>query len=505
MAHFAAVTRETFPAFDLYAELEVSRHASVEVIEAAYRTLAKSHHPDVARPRDGERIKRLNLARAWLSDPVRRRRYDAATRAEATPSRAATTPKASRASRTASAAAAGQAAAERSPWTSTAKAFGPNTDEVRRFLADLRALDEARATAIRDGRAAIDPIAYAVARHVAFMEGRGSRRDEWLLAREAASVIARGKLGDSPLTPVVSDVVAEVAGAITVRDLLSRNDFAVLLEPWAWRGDARSAAGSGGLAPPIVPAEPAAAGGPPAAPLQDSPPPIGPVAGAAPAVRSREAQRGRVRAGRGAASMLATRPAAFAVVALIAIVSVVLATSGPKPDVAVAGRTDAPTALSSMAGVASSPLVTAPGIPSPSQVIGGSTATPADTSPPSPSTGAAPVATPRVTARPPVTTGPTPIPTLAPTPVPTARPSPAPAVPTLAPTPSPSPPVFCQVISLIGENSANAQVLWSTAGFTGTVSFSPSVPPHYKIGWQSLAAGDSVLCTSGIAVQDVAP
>jgi hypothetical protein len=48
-------------------------------------------------------------------------------------------------------------------------------------------------------------------------------------------------------------------------------------------------------------------------------------------------------------------------------------------------------------------------------------------------------------------------------------------------------------------------VQWEGYGFTGTVAFSPSTPPQYFIAWQSLTVGESVLCTSGITVQEVAP
>jgi curved DNA-binding protein CbpA len=46
----------------------------VGAIEAAYRSLVKRHHPDVAASADDQRMKRLNLARDWLTDPIRRRR-----------------------------------------------------------------------------------------------------------------------------------------------------------------------------------------------------------------------------------------------------------------------------------------------------------------------------------------------------------------------------------------------------------------------------------------------
>ena len=67
---------EAIPEFDLYRELEVDPNATTETIEAAWRSLAKRFHPDVARATDAERIARLNLAHDWLADPERRRRYD---------------------------------------------------------------------------------------------------------------------------------------------------------------------------------------------------------------------------------------------------------------------------------------------------------------------------------------------------------------------------------------------------------------------------------------------
>jgi hypothetical protein len=74
-------TPEHVPDFDLYAELEVAPTASAATIDAAWRSLVKRHHPDAARttpaaePTDA-RIRRLNIAHGWLSDPERRERYD---------------------------------------------------------------------------------------------------------------------------------------------------------------------------------------------------------------------------------------------------------------------------------------------------------------------------------------------------------------------------------------------------------------------------------------------
>lgn len=62
-----------------YETLGVSEKAPSEVIRAAYKVLMQSHHPD----KDGssndaiETTKRINLAYEVLSDPIKRRAYDA--------------------------------------------------------------------------------------------------------------------------------------------------------------------------------------------------------------------------------------------------------------------------------------------------------------------------------------------------------------------------------------------------------------------------------------------
>jgi len=70
------------PDFDLYRALEVDREASVETIEAAFRSLVRRHHPDVAPDRREAlaRTKQLNIAREWLTDPKLRAAYDRASR-----------------------------------------------------------------------------------------------------------------------------------------------------------------------------------------------------------------------------------------------------------------------------------------------------------------------------------------------------------------------------------------------------------------------------------------
>lgn len=65
------------PGTDHYEVLHVARHASPPVIEAAYRALARKHHPDAGTEPDERRMMQLTWAYAVLSDPARRARHDA--------------------------------------------------------------------------------------------------------------------------------------------------------------------------------------------------------------------------------------------------------------------------------------------------------------------------------------------------------------------------------------------------------------------------------------------
>lgn len=63
---------------DFYDALGVSRTASQEEIQRAYRTLARKYHPDVNKdPGAEDRFKEVSEAYQVLSDPQTRRRYDA--------------------------------------------------------------------------------------------------------------------------------------------------------------------------------------------------------------------------------------------------------------------------------------------------------------------------------------------------------------------------------------------------------------------------------------------
>src|SRR5262249_32470504 len=63
----------------LYEILQVDPRAEPEVLEAAFRRLARKYHPDVSPSADSvERMKELNAAYRVLRDPARRADYDRA-------------------------------------------------------------------------------------------------------------------------------------------------------------------------------------------------------------------------------------------------------------------------------------------------------------------------------------------------------------------------------------------------------------------------------------------
>jgi curved DNA-binding protein CbpA len=60
----------------LYEVLMLHPTATLEVINAVYRQLAKQHHPDHAGPSGQKRMAEVNEAYAILSNPEKRARYD---------------------------------------------------------------------------------------------------------------------------------------------------------------------------------------------------------------------------------------------------------------------------------------------------------------------------------------------------------------------------------------------------------------------------------------------
>lgn len=64
----------------LYEVLEVSENASKEIIEKAYKVLAKKYHPDLQTPENKpvaeKKMKEINEAYGILSDEIKRREYD---------------------------------------------------------------------------------------------------------------------------------------------------------------------------------------------------------------------------------------------------------------------------------------------------------------------------------------------------------------------------------------------------------------------------------------------
>ena len=66
---------------DFYRILEVDRKASIDVIEKAYKVLAKKYHPDLQTTQEAkkiaeEKIKTINEAYEILKDEEKRRKYD---------------------------------------------------------------------------------------------------------------------------------------------------------------------------------------------------------------------------------------------------------------------------------------------------------------------------------------------------------------------------------------------------------------------------------------------
>ena len=63
---------------DYYQTLGVAKNASDKELKQAYRKLARKYHPDVAKTKDaGDRFREATEAYEVLSDPEKRKTYDA--------------------------------------------------------------------------------------------------------------------------------------------------------------------------------------------------------------------------------------------------------------------------------------------------------------------------------------------------------------------------------------------------------------------------------------------
>lgn len=82
----SANSPEAVPLKDYYRILEVHQEASSEVIERAYRTLARKYHPDSFPPEQRDwatrKMQEINEAHAVLTDPHRRAHYTRTRRQE---------------------------------------------------------------------------------------------------------------------------------------------------------------------------------------------------------------------------------------------------------------------------------------------------------------------------------------------------------------------------------------------------------------------------------------
>lgn len=74
------------PLKDYYRILQVHPDASLEVIDRAYKTLARKHHPDSLPPEQqawaNQKMQEINEARSVLMDPIRRAEYARCRRKE---------------------------------------------------------------------------------------------------------------------------------------------------------------------------------------------------------------------------------------------------------------------------------------------------------------------------------------------------------------------------------------------------------------------------------------
>ena len=113
--------------------------------------------------------------------------------------------------------------------------FGPNAPSVAAFLEELVGLDSKRALTVSNGRMLAESRGYGIARDRVRSIAQDARPSEWQSARAAAAARARHQLDSSALSGRVVEAIADMAGAIAVRDLISPEHFDTLLVPWTRR------------------------------------------------------------------------------------------------------------------------------------------------------------------------------------------------------------------------------------------------------------------------------
>jgi hypothetical protein len=110
-----------------------------------------------------------------------------------------------------------------------------NAEALAAFLEELRLLDSRRAFVVSNSAMLARDLGYADALARIRAAADDGRAVDWAAARDSAGAAARQLLGSSPLTSEVVELVANMAGAITVRDLVAAEDFDLVLMPWTRR------------------------------------------------------------------------------------------------------------------------------------------------------------------------------------------------------------------------------------------------------------------------------
>ena len=208
------------PSDDLYARLGVAPTAGAGQIEAAWRELMKRHHPDVAGPLSTALARQLNVARDWLADPTRRRRYDAVRRSRG---RAAQRPVGAPARPTTRRPrdATPRRGGTFDPWSAD---YGPRTPEVRAFLRVVERMSEPAVARLRAGPGA--PLADTILGFVPEPRRAALERVEIALA----SILP----ADRRREPTVVTAIVGRAFAISLGDLLGDDELVSHLLSDAW-------------------------------------------------------------------------------------------------------------------------------------------------------------------------------------------------------------------------------------------------------------------------------